>query len=283
MKKIAIYLCIACSFCAFAQQSEKPTSYEDSSSKVDFSVYVYQIDQDVLVDIKNATPNGDMAFYSKSNGGEILNKYLTDDKGSLNVSFRAIEQAAFVLSDPNNGTGEVEHFKKKQFHLNDVYFNHQSSKGKLSFNSKTVLDKDLIYQVIAKDHMGNESVVEAIAPYEIGTWEYHQMSFDIESSYQYKFVAISSGIERYAEVLNDGAYNIKLYPSITDELLHINFGTAVNNAAYQIYNINGQLVEKGKFNESYNTIQVASLPKGNYIISISDRANTVEHFYFSKK
>ncbi|GAA0722263.1 hypothetical protein GCM10009430_24500 [Aquimarina litoralis] len=68
--------------------------------------------------------------------------------------------------------------------------------------------------------------------------------------------------------------DIFIYPNPATSLLHITLNDP-NDSAYKIYNIAGQVVQKGTFTE---TIDVASLHRGVYILQI----NTSEEQYFKR-
>ncbi|HJD86573.1 T9SS type A sorting domain-containing protein, partial [uncultured Empedobacter sp.] len=72
--------------------------------------------------------------------------------------------------------------------------------------------------------------------------------------------------------------NLKIYPTITEKLLHIQSNAKVLD--YKIYDINGRIIPIN--NKKMKEIDVSSFTKGVYIISVSTNEGT-KNLKFIKK
>ena len=59
---------------------------------------------------------------------------------------------------------------------------------------------------------------------------------------------------------------VELYPNPTTDVINVKGLDTYNTTEYQVFNLNGQLVKRGSFNEQ---IYVSDLPSGVYILSMN--------------
>ncbi|MFK7935207.1 MAG: serine hydrolase [Saprospiraceae bacterium] len=67
--------------------------------------------------------------------------------------------------------------------------------------------------------------------------------------------------------------NIAVYPTIVQDLLHVNFTEKNNLAQYELYSINGKFIEAGNLPGLTNEINVANLERGLFILKIRQSDN----------
>jgi hypothetical protein len=79
-------------------------------------------------------------------------------------------------------------------------------------------------------------------------------------------------------------YDFKLYPNPATNSLNLvvrNFSED-NSMNFEIYNLVGQRLTKGKVLEANNTISINSFPQGSYILKIVDQKNVIQAINFVK-
>jgi hypothetical protein len=79
------------------------------------------------------------------------------------------------------------------------------------------------------------------------------------------------GIEFYKKELS-------VYPILTSNLINIELEIDVNNAAYEIININGQAIAKGVLTESKSQLDVSSYASGLYYVKLVNTNIEAEKF-----
>ncbi len=78
-------------------------------------------------------------------------------------------------------------------------------------------------------------------------------------------ISETSGIKR----ANDISLSCNAYPNPTKDFLTINVENfKISKLYYQIYDLNGKLIENKKLTQKETTISVSNLPSGTYLVKV---------------
>jgi hypothetical protein len=79
-------------------------------------------------------------------------------------------------------------------------------------------------------------------------------------------------IQRYlskAYHFNYVSENFNVFPSISKDIVHVNFEKMDKEVSYQIINTQGQMQQKGFFTSNFNTIDIHNLASGIYYVVLN--------------
>lgn len=65
--------------------------------------------------------------------------------------------------------------------------------------------------------------------------------------------------------------NIQIYPNPTADFLNIRRGSIKGNLEYELYNMQGKIITRGKFSNGSEQVNMKAFPVGMYIIKIISR------------
>lgn len=134
------------------------------------------------------------------------------------------------------------------------------------------------FTVVAKNLATNEEIREDTVPSSNG-----QVSFAAgEGTYLVYIQSVDFngeiGQSPTKEVVVKSQETFVIYPNPVNESLNVEFsGDNMSNVPYEIYDVNGRLVDLGKINSAANEINTTKLVKGMYVIHVTGKnGETVE-------
>ncbi|MEB8347201.1 family 16 glycosylhydrolase [Flavobacteriaceae bacterium KMM 6898] len=77
-------------------------------------------------------------------------------------------------------------------------------------------------------------------------------------------------------VVQDTNINFMIYPNPAKDVVRVAFGELKNSKVAQIYNLSGKVLMTKQMNGAEGEMDISSLPKGLYIIKITDSSNTIK-------
>jgi hypothetical protein len=60
-----------------------------------------------------------------------------------------------------------------------------------------------------------------------------------------------------------------VFPTVSKDIVHVNFETIDKEVSYQVVNTQGQMQQKGLFTSNFNTIDIHNLAIGIYYIVLN--------------
>jgi hypothetical protein len=73
---------------------------------------------------------------------------------------------------------------------------------------------------------------------------------------------------------------VKVYPTVIKDNFFIDLDET-GRTIYEVYNLSGQLLKKGKLNDQYNQVYLADYPVGSYVLKVSHNG-TIQRFQLTK-
>lgn len=85
-------------------------------------------------------------------------------------------------------------------------------------------------------------------------------------------VNVPISIEEYAQ----NAPKISVWPNPTTDFIHMQLSDDTQNYSYQLFNMNGKLLQGGQLFDNYSDIDVRHLATGTYILKVEDKQHHIQ-------
>lgn len=98
--------------------------------------------------------------------------------------------------------------------------------------------------------------------------------------------SVEQGVQQPYEIstitgINETSIQLELsvYPNPTTNFLKLKFDSEkIENLSYQLYDLQGRVIENKKINDNSTTIKMEGLPKATYFLKVTNNQNIVKTF-----
>jgi hypothetical protein len=98
--------------------------------------------------------------------------------------------------------------------------------------------------------------------------------------------SVAQGVQQPYEIstitgINETSIQLELsvYPNPTTNFLNLKFDCEkIENLSYQLYDLQGRVIENEKVNDNSTTIKMEGLPKATYFLKVTNNQNVVKTF-----
>lgn len=246
------------------------------SEKEHFEVYAFQVEQEVHVVVSDVWPNANLNFYSSQHGGEKVKQLVADKQGAIQEVFVLSKAPAMLCCKATGGGSYVRYLERKEFVLQNIVFSREKEGLSLAFDAQG--KEGLSYQFIKKNEVGEEALLMEFVSAEGWSAFQHQIEFEPKTTYFLK--VFDKGQLRYTHPLKllQTDNPIFVYPTITTAFLQVSVLATVERINYQLYQLNGQKVKEGSWENKDNTLDVRELSSGTYLLTV-DLGGGQSHYF----
>ena len=188
-------------------------------------------------------------------------------QGTFLISFSINETVGLVLNN-----ARVSYLLDKEFIVKNIKVVKEENSILFSFNA--LANEENIELNILKSQNGKDFKTIKTIQLLVG-----QNEESINFTDEYSPVAIykieitkNKTIQRYlskAYHFNYVSENFNVFPSISKDIVHVNFEKMNKEVSYQIINTQGQMQQKGFFTSNFNTIDIHNLASGIYYVVLN--------------
>lgn len=188
-------------------------------------------------------------------------------QGTFLISFSINETVGLVLNN-----ARVSYLLDKEFIVKNIKVVKEENSILFSFNA--LANEENIELNILKSQNGKDFKTIKTIQLLVGQNE-ESINFTDEYSPMaiYKIeITKNKTIQRYlskAYHFNHVSENFKVFPSISKDIVHVNFEKMNKEVSYQIINTQGQMQQKGFFTSNFNTIDIHNLASGIYYVVLN--------------
>ena len=232
-----------------------------------FEVVNFQIEDEVFVLSNGLKPNTVIEYYSKPEGGKVVGAEASTAQGTFLKSFSINETVGLVLNN-----ARVSYLLDKEFIVKNIKV--VKEENSILFSFYALANEENIELNILKSQNGKDFKTIKTIQLLVG-----QNEESINFTDEYSPVAIykieitkNKTIQRYLSKtyhFNHVSENFKLFPSISKDIVHVNFEKMNKEVSYQIINTQGQMQQKGLFTSNFNTIDIHNLASGIYYVVLN--------------
>ena len=232
-----------------------------------FEVANFQIEDEVFVLSSGLRPNAAIEYYSKPEGGKVVGAETSTAQGTFLKSFSINETVGLVLNN-----ARVSYLLDKEFIVKNIKF--VKKENSILFSCNTFANEENIELNILKSQNGKDFISIKTIQLLVG-----QNEESINFTDEYSSVAIykieitkNKTIQRYLSKgynFKDVSESFKVFPTVSKDIVHVNFEMMDKEVSYQVVNIQGQMQQKGFFTSNFNTIDIHNLASGIYYIVLN--------------
>lgn len=232
-----------------------------------FEVANFQIEDEVFVLSNGLKPNAAIEYYSKPEGGKVVGAETSTAQGTFLKSFSINETVGLVLNN-----ARVSYLLDKEFIVKNIKVVKEDNS--ILFSCNALANEENIELNILKSQNGKDFKTIKTIQLLVG-----QNEEAINFTDEYSSVAIykieitkNKTIQRYlskAYNFNHVSENFEVFPTVSKDIVHVNFGTIDKEVSYQIVNTQGQMQQKGLFTSNFNAIDIHKLASGIYYIVLN--------------
>jgi hypothetical protein len=262
MKKITIIAALLISLIAHAAQAQE-------------NLGLFQVENTDYLKLENYTPGITLECYSKPSGGKHMEKILINAIGEGLIKFDTAHSPAFVLNRkcPSNvlGNNRVQTLDAKEFVAKNISLTVVAHEVQINWDAQITLGNVIDFKIIKSDMLCNSTVVKVFNGSTGIDFNKYIFSEAYNPSFTYKLQIVKDGSKlRYAVNLEGKSADeqIKVYPTNCNDKLFVDFDNEGSSYDYAITDMKGNKVQKGKFIERYNVVDIHNLVPDNYIIFI---------------
>lgn len=218
----------------------------------------------------------------------MLKVVKTDANGKLVANFSAKNAPAFSLNKytvtNSQGNDYVHHFPNIEFHAKDIKLSVEAATVYIRWDAIVYNKNDIQFEIWKGE--GGHDQLERIAIIKPSNDLNNSYVFDdiYKAANSYELRIVKDGIvERYATSRLADATNlsgVKVYPTVIKDNFFIDLDET-GRTIYEVYNLSGQLLKKGKLNDQYNQVYLADYPVGSYVLKVSHNG-TIQRFQLTK-
>lgn len=232
-----------------------------------FEVANFQIEDEVFVLSNGMKPNSAIEYYSKPEGGKVVGKETSTAQGTFLKSFSTNESVGLVLNN-----ARVSYLLDKEFIVKNIKVVKEDNAILFSCNglaNEENIELNILKSINGKDFKTIKSFKLSVA----------QNEESINFSDEYNNVAVykieitkNKTTQRYlskAYNFNNLAQNFDVFPTVSKDIVHVNFETIDKEISYQVVNSQGQMQQKGMFTANFNTIDINNLATGIYYVVLN--------------
>jgi hypothetical protein len=188
-------------------------------------------------------------------------------QGAFLKSFSINETVGLVLNN-----ARVSYLLDKEFIVKNIKF--VKKENSILFSCNAFANEENIELNILKSQNGKDFISIKTIQLLVG-----QNAESINFTDEYSSVAIykieitkNKTIQRYLSKgynFKDVSESFKVFPTVSKDIVHVNFETMDKEVSYQVVNIQGQMQQKGFFTSNFNTIDIHNLASGIYYIVLN--------------
>lgn len=233
------------------------------------SLYVtyFQIDQNVHVEATNLHPNSRVDYYTTSEGGFLQSSMTASKEGTAQYQVDSAKLPAFVLNERY-----VKHLGEREFLLGNLHAQYVGNHVLIQWNG-AASNIDKLQYVVLRSQDGK--LFEPV--YKVPVLSSAPRDFSFLDAYHpsqsYRLAVVKDKtVERYRSPIlrvEGEADFFSLYPTLTNDRVHIDLKEAVTPIRYQVFSLQGSVILKGSLEEINNIVDVSSLTSGTYFFELN--------------
>lgn len=239
-----------------------------SASKAQHTLQVnhFRVDELFVYETHGLAPHSKVWYYRSPQGGQLHSEGVANANGTARIEMHQEALPAFSLSEERY----VRHAGVQEFWLKDLALSTDEQNITLSWSEKSVAG--VAYRLYRSVAGGPEEVVYTAQAKEGSTHTKHAYSEPIRYGASYRLGIYSAeGVMRYSSKSMewDVASGHQVYPNPCGELLYIGTASANEQSTYELCNIQGACVRKGRLERGQTILSLHGLAAGAYVLRLT--------------
>jgi|GEM_PF-4181024 len=234
----------------------------------------FRVEQTTFYEVKSCVPNSDLLFYSKNNGGKMLRRATTDERGYVLVEADKQFTPAFALSDQYKnkkgvaGNRVLTRFDRKEFAIEGIGIAEKAGLVQMSWRADINPDEAITFEVLKSTDGTDYTVAETLPAAGNGMQQYiYSDNSGTGGLYKIRIVNAMLG-PRYTTDVLVVPDQLKVYPTIASGTINVSVPADYRNAEWHIIDTKGQTMLKGAVSAEAMSINIASFATGSYYLLI---------------